>query len=206
MTFGGSRTDRDAADARALASVQQGDTHAISELYDRYASTAMGVAMKILRSTEEAEDTVHDAFMAVVERAHQYHPERGTVAAWLLTTVRNLAVDRTRRTSRRAQIVESDFKHEAERAGVDESPEARLSVEHERDAVRRALATLPEAQQRTLIVAFFEGLSYPEIAERDAIALGTIKSRAARAIHALRALLDDGSGVRQDVEPDREER
>lgn len=192
MSFGGStRTDRDAADARALARVQSGDVGAIADLYDRYSATAMGIAMRILRNSEEAEDTVHDTFMTIVERAHQFHPERGTVAAWLLTTVRNLALDKTRRSSRRTQIAETELKHEVGRSLLGQSAEELLATEHERAAVRKALERLPEAQRQTLMVAFFEGLSYPEIAERDAIALGTVKSRAARAIHALRCVFEE---------------
>jgi len=150
----------------------------------------LGLALKIVRDAEEAEDIVHDAFMAIVERAHQYHAERGTVAAWLLTTVRNLSLDRTRRKTRRAQIAETDLKPELEARGdAIEDPEQTLSLERERHAVRDAMSILPKAQRDTLVVAFFEGLSYPEMAQRDGVPLGTIKSRAARAIHALRGCL-----------------
>ena len=161
---------------------------ALAELYDRYASVALGLALKIVRDQNEAEDVVHDAFVTIVERAHQYQPERGTVAAWLITTVRNQALDRARRRIRRVQITEEELRHEPKEPAVD--PEQLTWVEHERAEVLAALATLSPAHRETLEIAFFEGLSYPEIAERQQVALGTVKSRAARALATLRAVLD----------------
>ena len=71
-----------------------------------------------------------------------------------------------------------------------ETPETQVDDAESRERVRRALASLPDAQRETLLVAFFEGLSYPEIAERDGVPLGTVKSRAARAMAALRDVLE----------------
>jgi RNA polymerase sigma-70 factor (ECF subfamily) len=186
------RGERDGADLAALERLRSGDPEAIGDLYDRYKRTALGVALKIVRDTEEAEDVVHDAFTTIVERAHQYQPDRGTVAAWLLTTVRNLSLDRTRRRTRRAIISELELRPETlVKHGPGTDPEEQLSLERQRLAVRSAMGVLPDAQKQTLLVAFFEGLSYPEMAERDNIPLGTIKSRAARAIHALRSCLEE---------------
>src|SRR5688572_26072050 len=106
------RAERDALDARAIQRIRGGDDAALGDLYDRYAPMALGLALKIVREPLEAEDVVHDAFVAIVERAEQYRPERGSVAAWLVTTVRNLALDRTRRRTRRAQITEDELRHE----------------------------------------------------------------------------------------------
>ncbi|WP_170319575.1 RNA polymerase sigma factor [Polyangium spumosum] len=165
-----------------------GDDDAIAEIYDRHASVAYGLALKIVRDALEAEDVVHDAFVAIVERADQYRAERGTVVAWLVTTVRNLALDRARRRTRRAQITEEELRHEPAEPVVD--PESTSVLDLERRAVRAALVGLPAAQRATLETAFFEGLSYPEIAERDGVPLGTVKSRAARALSALRVALE----------------
>lgn len=184
-----SRADRDRADAQAVERIRLGDTTAVADLYDRHGGTAFGLALKILRDEGEAEDVVHDAFVAIVQRVDQYHAERGTVAAWLVTTVRNLALDRTRRKTRRAQIVEAELRHEP--TDVPRNPELALYAERERERVRQAMSSLPDAQRQTLEIAFFEGLSYPEIAARENVPLGTIKSRAARALHALRAQLEE---------------
>jgi RNA polymerase sigma-70 factor (ECF subfamily) len=82
-------------------------------------------------------------------------------------------------------------------------PEGLTADAEEREKIKRALSTLPEVQQRTLMIAFFEGLSYPEIAEREGVPLGTIKSRAARALAALReALASEGVVYEHLASPD----
>lgn len=194
------RATRDDQDARAMRRICDGDDAGLAELYDRYAPMAMGLALRITRDELEAQDVVHDAFVAVVERADQYQAERGSVVAWLVAAVRNLALDRMRRRTRRAQITEEELRHEPSEVVAD--PEHMTVVEQQRLAVRRALEKLPRSQRETLEVAFFEGLSYPEIAERQNIPLGTVKSRAARALTALRGALTDEALPPLPDEPD----
>lgn len=194
-----SRAERDALDESAMQRVRAGDESGLSELYDRHAPFVLGLALKILRDQDEAEDVVHDAFVAIVERADQFRPERGSLIAWLVTTVRNLALDRARRRARRAQITDGELRHEPRDPVLD--PEALAWLEHRRAAVVDALGRVSDAQRRTLEVAFFEGLTYPDIAAREGVPLGTVKSRAARALAALRAALD-GDIRPQDEGPD----
>jgi RNA polymerase sigma-70 factor, ECF subfamily len=175
------------SDQELLRLVAGGDVRAVGELYDRYASTLFPIALRILRDRTEAEDLLHDAFVAVNERAAQYVPDRGTVIAWLVTLVRNLSIDRTRRRERRGTLARDVIAHEPPASARD--PERLTSEASERAKIRQALSSLPEAQRQTLEVAFFEGLSYPEIAARENVPLGTIKSRAARALAALREAL-----------------
>ena len=181
------RAARDAEDASVMARIRAGDDSALAVLYDRYATLALGMALKIVRDQNESEDVVHDAFVAVVERVDQFRPDRGSLVAWLVTMVRNLALDRTRRRTRRAQILEDEVRHEPPQPVLD--PEQISWLEREREAVRSAMSRLSDSQRATLEIAFFEGLSYPEIAARENVALGTVKSRAARALGALRAAL-----------------
>jgi RNA polymerase sigma-70 factor (ECF subfamily) len=180
-----------APDAELLRRIGDGDPLAVGALYDRYASVLLALALRILRDRAEAEDVVHDAFVLVGDRARQYVAERGAVAAWLVTLVRNLAIDRTRRRDRRGAIARDVLAYEPHAAPATGAadPEAQVAGAAERSRVRRALASLPQAQRATLEVAFFEGLSYPEIAARENVPLGTIKSRAARALAALREAL-----------------
>jgi len=181
-------------DADLLRRIAEGDVRAMGDLYDRYAATLFPISLRIVRDRGEAEDLLHDAFVAVGERASQYAPERGSVIAWLVTLVRNLSIDRTRRRERRGALAREVLPHEPPESVRD--PERLTSEASEREKIRRALATLPEAQRQTLEVAFFEGLSYPEIATRENVPLGTIKSRAARALAALReALAAEGVAV-----------
>ena len=181
------------SDEDLLGCIGAGDVEAVGALYDRYAKILFPLAMRIVRDRAEAEDVVHDAFVAVGERANQYAQDRGSVAAWLITLVRNLSIDRTRRRDRRGALRRDVVAHEPVEPTRD--PEALTSLAAEQAHVRHALATLPEAQRATLEIAFYEGLSYPEIAEREGVPLGTVKSRAARAIASLReALTQTASG------------
>ncbi len=175
------------SDGELISSIGAGDASAIGELYDRYSATLFPLALRILRDRSEAEDVLHDAFVAVSDRAAQYVPERGSVIAWLVTLVKNLAIDRARRRERRGTLQREVLPHEPPASARD--PERLTSEASERAKIRRALATLPEAQRTTLEVAFFEGLTYPEIAARENVPLGTVKSRAARALSALREAL-----------------
>ena len=175
-------------DTELLRRISAGDAEAVGLLYDRYAPMMLPLALRILRDRAEAEDVVHDAFVAVSDRAGQFAPDRGSVTAWLVTLVRNLAIDRTRRKHRRGEIARTVIAHEPPPSARD--PERLTSEATERAKIRAALASLPEAQRQTLEVAFFEGLSYPEIAEREGVPLGTIKSRAARALSSLRTALE----------------
>jgi RNA polymerase sigma-70 factor (ECF subfamily) len=179
-------------DVELLRLIAEGNVRAVGELYDRHGATLFPIALRIVRDRSEAEDVIHDAFVAVSERASQYTPERGSVIAWLVTLVRNLSIDRTRRRERRGALTRDVLPHEPPPSVRD--PERLTSEAGEREKMRRALARLPEAQRATVEVAFFEGLSYPEIAAREGVPLGTIKSRAARALAALReALIEEGA-------------
>ncbi|HEY2517294.1 MAG TPA: sigma-70 family RNA polymerase sigma factor [Polyangiaceae bacterium] len=183
-----SATSAQGTDVELLRRIGLGDAAAIGELYDRYAAVLFPLALRIVRDRAEAEDVVHDAFVTVADRATQFAPDRGTVVAWLVTLARNLSIDRTRRRERRGTLAREVLAHEP--VAPVESPESQIAAASERAKIRRALATLPEAQRTTLEIAFFEGLTYPEIAEREKVPLGTIKSRAARALASLREALE----------------
>jgi RNA polymerase sigma-70 factor, ECF subfamily len=182
--FLSSSNDADIAVLRRLA---EGDTQVIAVLYDRYASVLLPLTQRIVGDAAEAEDIVHDAFVVVGDRAGQYAPERGTVAAWLVTLVRNLSIDRTRRRERRGALLREVLVHEPAARSAD--PEELTAGAALRAQVRRALESLPPVQRATLEIAFFEGLSYPEISLREGVPLGTVKSRVARALASLREAL-----------------
>ena len=174
-------------DVEIVETIARGDLAAVGELYDRYATMLFPMLVRIIRDRAEAEDVLHDAFVLVGERASQYVSTRGSVASWLVTMVRNLAIDRTRRRERRAARAKADA---SERPAHEEAAdEGTIDAETDARLLRSALASLPEAQRATLEKAFYDGLSYPEIAEAEGVPLGTVKSRAARAIAALRETL-----------------
>ncbi len=101
-----------------------GDPGAVATLYDRHAAVLFPIALRILRDRAEAEDVLHDAFVLVGERAPQYSASRGTVHAWLVTMVRNLAIDRTRRRERRSVLAQADALERPAHAEPNAAPQA----------------------------------------------------------------------------------
>jgi RNA polymerase sigma-70 factor (ECF subfamily) len=180
-------------DEHLIAQVASGDPEAVGGLYDRYAAVLLPVALRILGSRADAEDVVHDTFATLPDRSRHYAVERGSVAAWLVILVRNLSLDRIRRRGVRTALARESPEVLHPQAPSD--PEISADMASQAERVRRALSSLPLVQQETLRTAFFEGLSYPEIAAREGISLGTVKSRAARALASLREALA-AEGVR----------
>jgi RNA polymerase sigma-70 factor (ECF subfamily) len=177
------------ADGQLMARVASGDRDAVAGLYDRYAAILLPVALRILGSRADAEDVLHDAFVTLPDRARHYSSERGSVAAWLTILIRNLSLDRARRRGVRHALAREVVESTQPSAEWSRDPETAAHLASKSERVRRALQSLPEVQRATLQTAFFEGLSYPEIAARDGVSLGTVKSRAARALEALREAL-----------------
>ena len=178
-------------DADRMRRVAEGDMHALADLYVRYASgTLFPLALVILHDRAEAEDVLHDAFVAVAHRAGQYTRALGTVEAWLITLVRNLAIDRMRRRNRRGSLEREVLPHEPQTAV--ESPEHRVSCAEEGARVRHVVGSLPGLQRVMVEQAYFEGLTYAEIAERERIPVGTVKSRVNRALGSMRDVLEVG--------------
>jgi RNA polymerase sigma-70 factor (ECF subfamily) len=159
-----------------------GDTAALGEFYDLYAGLVNGLALRILRNTAEAEDVVQEVFVQVWRQADRYDPSRGSAEAWLCTIARTRALDRLRRRSARRE------------ESVDVAPASSAAPKTEEAlAVRKALATLSEDQRQALELAYYDGLTQTEIAERLGAPLGTIKTRIRTAMIRLRDLLGPAS-------------
>ena len=180
-------------DVQCMEQAALGDVEAVGLLYDRYADVLYPIAMRIVRNPADAEDVVHDAFVSLPLRAQHYVPERGSVAGWLIILVRNLSIDHVRRHGRRDRLGELHAQRSVSlHAGAKvRNPEELLSFERTRELLISALDDLQAIHRTTLELAFFEGLTYAEIAERQDISLGTVKSRASRAMAALRHALGE---------------
>ena len=178
------------ADAELVAAVASGDRKALAALYQRFAPSLMAVGQRILGDRREAEDLLHDVFLEVWRQAAQFDAARGTVRAWLLMRMRSRSLDR-RKSASFARVVSLEEQKEELRAVGDDT------LAPDRNAVRRALAELPEEQRVVLELGYFEGLSSTEIAARVSVPVGTVKSRVAAALAKLRQGLGQGSGGSQ---------
>lgn len=173
-------------DLHCLLRLQAGDAKALREMYDRYTPLLYPVVLRILRSTADAEDALQDAWLQVWKRSATYDPRRGTIAAWLLTVARSRALDRYRSLSSRRNA-ESKVDPEQTTPPVDPSTNAASAQVGER--IRSAMAQLQAQQRQVLEIAYFEGLSQSEIAERLKAPLGTVKSWTRQGLTRLRELL-----------------
>ncbi|HYM53012.1 MAG TPA: sigma-70 family RNA polymerase sigma factor [Candidatus Dormibacteraeota bacterium] len=174
-------------DAVLAERISSGDREALGALYDRYAAMAMGIAFRVVRDRAQAEDVVHDAFVAAWQKIGRFEPSRGTVRAWLMTIVRNRAIDRIR-TIRPSLEVEAADQQSLLRTGA--NPTWDEAVEHlSANQLRLAVAKLPDEQRTAVELAFFRGHTYREIAEITGVPQGTASGRLRLALAKLRESL-----------------
>jgi RNA polymerase sigma-70 factor (ECF subfamily) len=173
-----------------MAALAVGDESALGELYDRHAGAMLGVALRILKLRQDAEDLVHDVFVEAWQKAGDFDAGRGSVRSWLLVRVRSRGVDRLRSLSAaRRRGLFGDGESEGEPA------EGLLPAEWDgpdRERARKALDALPDPQRTLVELAYFEGMTCSEMATHCAIPVGTVKSRLAAAMGKLRAALAAG--------------
>jgi RNA polymerase sigma-70 factor, ECF subfamily len=164
------------------------DADALDALYTRYGRLAFALAYRVVGSPEAAEDVVQEAFLSVWRNAASYQQVRGQVRGWLLTVVRNRAIDSLR--AREARPKAGGTLDDLSWLPADESDPADDALRRvEAATIRGALSALPPEQRQTVELAFFSGLSYPEVAEKMGAPLGTVKSRMRLALERLRGLL-----------------
>lgn len=171
------------------------EREALAAFYDRYSRPLYATALKILRDPTEAEDVVHDVFISIWEKAGDFDRARGTPVAWIMTLVRNRAIDRIRTRRRRGEIIEqaSDSDLPQAQAGDQVDAADQAAWQDQAAQVREALTTLPADQREALQLAFFGGLTQVEIADRLQAPLGTIKARIRRGLLRLRELVAPAS-------------
>jgi RNA polymerase sigma-70 factor, ECF subfamily len=166
-------------DQSLLEGVRLKNQKAMASLFDRYGSMVYSVALRVLKDPGHAEDIVQEVFFQVWQNPQAFVARRGSLAAWLLVVTRNRAVDVLRRRK------PSDSVDDVVLAATEN-----IAVEAERRALmekaRLALAQLSPEQQQSIELAFFEGMSHTEIAERTGDPLGTVKTRIRSALLSVR--------------------
>jgi RNA polymerase sigma-70 factor (ECF subfamily) len=177
-------------DRRLLERVARGDETALSTLYDRYAGSLYALAGRITGDRADAEEVVLDAFQQAWRDAERFRQERGSVAAWLTMICRSRALDLVRARGRRDRAVNRAGSATPEDAvamgrGPDPTGQAVEGGERHR-MIAAALEGLPPVQRQAIELAFFEGLSQSEIADRLGEPLGTIKTRVRLGMQKLR--------------------
>lgn len=174
-----------ASDETLLAGLGSGDPEAAAAFVRRYQRRLFGLALTILGDRQVAEEAAQEALVRAWQHAGAYDPRRGTVATWLLSIGRNVAIDMARLRRPIPVDPESD---PGLRAAVDDD-DSRWTAADETLRLRRALGALPEEQRRALVLASFYGRSTREISEIENAPIGTIKTRIRAAMMKLRSAL-----------------
>ncbi|HEX3471656.1 MAG TPA: sigma-70 family RNA polymerase sigma factor [Silvibacterium sp.] len=175
------RTEVD--DMGLLTRIQSGDQEAMSALFDRYGTMVYSVALRVLKDTGEAEDVMQEIFVQVWQNPGAFVSGRGSLGGWLVVVARNRSIDmiRRRRPSDPVELFalpsSTNLAKEAERNSLLEK-------------IRGVMHSLPDEQKKSVELAFFEGLSHSEIAEKTGDPLGTVKTRIRLALIAMRKALN----------------
>ena len=179
-------SDRDGL-SRALGRVAEGSQAALAEVYQRTSAKLFGICLRILGDRSEAEDALQDIYINVWRKAGSFDPARASPITWLAALARNRSIDRRRAGGKR------------ETASVEEASEipdgsadalTLLTTAEDSNRIAACLHELEERQNGAIRAAFFDGLSYPELAVRWAVPLGTMKSWIRRGLLRLKDCLE----------------
>jgi RNA polymerase sigma-70 factor (ECF subfamily) len=182
--------DRARVNAQLIRRMAEGDRDALAELYDRLSRPLYATAKHILNDAAEAQDVVHDVFIALWENAASFDTGRGAAFSWAVTLTRNRSIDRLRTRTNRARLLDASFPDDLTFGGPELlGGDGRAELGDRADAVASALDTLPAEQRRALELAFFSGLTQKEIADSLSEPIGTVKARIRRGLIKLRDVL-----------------
>lgn len=192
-------------DATLLTAHMAGDGMAFAELLNRYAAPVLGYLVRMTGSREQAEDLFQETFLRVHSKADTFRPG-APFKPWLYTIATRLTIDWTRRRGREAAVIEPNCpcddvsveRHHEALASTPDPSEAAADTE-QREEVRRAVDSLPPRQRATLLLAYYEGLTYSEVAGIMNCSVGTVKTQMSRALERLSGVL---AGLRSGPPPE----
>jgi RNA polymerase sigma-70 factor (ECF subfamily) len=164
------------------------DRAAFARVHRLTRAKLFGICLRICGERQGAEDVLQDVYVTIWKRAGAYEPGRASPISWLATIARNRAIDWRRSQKRRPAMTVEEAP-----PLPDPSPggEALLLLDEEERRLHACLSRLSEAQARTIRTAFFDGVTYAELAERGGVPLGTVKSWVRRGLARLKECLDD---------------
>ena len=171
-------------DSELVKRLQKRDPQALGELYDRYGRMAYALILRIVRDAATAEDLVQETFLRIWNRVQGFDGDRGALGGWLLAVARNRAIDYLRSKSGRMRdaLELNENEHPSLYADLEQDV---LNADRAR-RLRKALEKLNPNQRNVIELAYFEGLSQTEMAERTGQPLGTVKTWVRTALKLLR--------------------
>ncbi|MGB0082566.1 MAG: sigma-70 family RNA polymerase sigma factor [Terracidiphilus sp.] len=175
-------------DSALIERMMAGDEAALSTLYDRYSAMLFGMLMRILRDQQAAEEVLQDLFLQLWRNAAQFDAGRGSLPAWLMVSGRNRAISRLRGRRDREVLEEEEGDYANTFVSGQNIEDEAVRAQLARN-VSAALEQLPAEQRQAVELAYFEGMTQSEIANRTGIPLGTVKTRMRTAMQTLRQIL-----------------
>jgi RNA polymerase sigma-70 factor (ECF subfamily) len=171
--------DRAAGEELLLTRAKGGDQQAMTDLFDQYSGMVYSVALRVLHDPGQAEDVMQEIFFQVWRNPNVFVSGRGSLGAWLAVMARNRAIDALRRR-RPTDSVDDVVLASSSDLGSEVARNRMM------EKVRGVLKDLPMEQQKSVEMAFFEGLTHSEIAAKTGDPLGTVKTRIRSALISLR--------------------
>ena len=168
-------------DMRLVARVRAGDQQALAELYDRYSGVVYAVSLRILQDTGAAEDLLQDIFLQLWRKPEAFDSSRGSLGAWLAVIARHRSIDRLRKRKPESDIEDCII------ASNSAARHAKITAKLVIEKVRVVMNEMGSDQRTAMEMAFFQGLTHTEIAEKTGEPLGTIKTRIRSGLQMLRA-------------------
>jgi len=172
------------SDQQLMKIVQSGDHSPVAEIYDRYSGRIYGFAFRFMRNAEAAEDAMHDAFMKMLSRAHQYNGE-AKFSTWLYTISANVCRDLLRKAENRVTKESDEVLYDL--PGPSElAPDRNLEHLENEKLVESLLSKLNTDQREAIVLARYQGLSYAEIAQIAGCSEGAVKTRIFRGMEIMK--------------------
>lgn len=173
---------------QALADCARGDAQALQRLYRQESRYLLGVALRIVRQRQQAEDVLHDAFMNIWTRSASFNAAAGSGRGWIYSVVRNLSLNAVRNGAREVSVDEETFEALDAQSSMDAHPQALDAFELHASLGKLGdcLQQLEPARRNCILYAYVEGCSHGEIAARTHTPLGTVKAWIKRSMGTLR--------------------
>ncbi|MFW0784029.1 ECF RNA polymerase sigma factor SigK [Gordonia sp. CPCC 206044] len=170
-----------------LADSASGDRGAFAHLYDLTSARIYGLAVRVVRDRHYAEEVVQEAYLQFWENAGEYHPGRGSVISWMMTIAHRRAVDRVRAEETHSRKL---GQYETSNPAPDAPAPLEVVIDREESqALRGCLDRLTDLQRDSIEMSYFDGMTYPEVAEHTSTPLPTIKTRIRDGLRKLRNCL-----------------
>ena len=172
---------------------QQGDGSALETLVRRYADPLLGFLVRMTRDRAQAEDLFQETFLRVHQKSHTFQPSL-RFKSWLYAIAAHLAIDAGRRATRSPIVPSTDDDPETMGSRISDhkpTPADAVELADRKARVRRAIEKLPPRQRTTLVLAYYQDLSYAEVAQTMHCTVGTVKTQVSRALDTLSRMLSE---------------